>query len=282
MKPNLTIARILMAATTIITLGSCSTYLVSPLNTNSNPHIPLPMKAKDEENITDRYVGIGVSPGTNLSEDIEGDVYNFGTLRFVQSHALGSFRVGYGANLMLGSYLFSASQTGGGQLDDAYRDANAGTRFFGALGINTRMSFTTVSRDGKKEWRYLGLEGSLHREFGDMLTTRKSFPEASDYYVDRRDWYYTAGIFTEAVFRKKNDKYFGFKFGLSLRTIPRMFVVLDPYKDDNDNRDKLPSLPDYFNATFMFGKQHAHMFVQPVFGAANFGVQLGFLYKFYK
>jgi hypothetical protein len=270
---------ILLPCLSLLAISSCTTpqYALSPLNTISNPYIPLPSKGKTDENKTESFVGLSISPGVSESGNSDADIVNAATLRLVQSHALGSFRIGYGGNLMLGGVNVGESwddfEPGG-----AYRNIHRGGQFFGAAGLNTKMSFVAQGANSRTEWRFLGLEGSAHYEFGDFMTFRKNYPRSENYYVNRDEWTFTAGIFTEFVTRKKNDKQFGFKFGFSLQTLPSLFYLNDRYEDDDFDNDP-PAIPHYFNFAFFFGQRKARVFIQPNIGTATFNMQFGFLYK---
>ena len=267
----------LLAVSVVVFMCSCTStqYAVSPLNTISNPYIPLPSKGKADENKTESFVGISISPGVSESGDSDPDIINAATLRLVQSHALGSFRVGYGGNLMLGGVSVGEGWSDG-EPGGLYRTLHKGGHFFGAAGLNAKMSFVAQGANSRTEWRFLGLEGSAHYEFGDFMQFRKGYPYSETYYVNRDDWTFTAGIFTEIVTRKKNDKEFGFKLGFSLQTLPSMFYI-DRYEDDEFEQP--PAIPHYFNFAFYFGQRKARVFIQPNFGTATFNMQVGFLYK---
>ena len=71
----------------------------------------------------------------------------------------------------------------------------AGKIFFGALGFNGGIN--AVISLPKGEWRIVGLETSLYKEFGDYLAVRKQLPDSAATFINRKNFFGTLGVYTE-------------------------------------------------------------------------------------
>ena len=264
-----------------ILLSSCSTsFLVSNLNTTSNPYLPQPMKQKDEPNKSETYVGVHFSSGINM--EYWGDYFATANIRLAQGHALGQFRIAYGGNLSLGGFYAGLGEYAGGDMQP-YRDEHGGKLFMGAVGANAKISYAVPIHRNRVEWRF-GLEGAAHKEFGDYLYFRKQVPGDIDIGVETRPVTYTAGFFSEWVMQTKKAQ-FGFKVGGSL-SFCQAFKNLGNedygYDVDYQYEDEIPNFPFYYTAAFLQRFKMFCVFEQINFGTASFALQYGVLYIFGK
>ena len=259
-----------------VTLSSCGNYYMSPLNTISNPYTPMPLKEKDESAKKATYVGLHFSPSANTYNDFNDgeETSNSAGLRVLQSHAFGAFRASYGAVLNMGSYNISKpSAAGTGSSLQDYRYYNGGNLFWGGTGINASISAVKLFARNKGEWRYIGLQGSVQKEFGKYLDFRQKMPgnlNGLDY-VERRGATTTLGLFTEFVRRTRSGMQIGYKGAIGVAALSRLFYA---YNQEYD-RQKAPALADYVSNTFHMTKNRVTGFIQLNFGREFISFQTG-------
>jgi hypothetical protein len=183
-------------------------FYVSPLNGNAEDYHALPL-VKDSAPMaiyarTAFYWG-----GANTRHNDHLDGWSFSGYA---AHHFGHFQCYYGLDLSLGTYIvgtWDTSRTLWGLLSARYwvppgSSAQlapfAGDKFYGSTsfsgGINAVMP---MDRGG--EWRYLGVETSLHREFGDYLAFRKQLPDSLVTQVVKSRFFGTLGLSSEIIGR---------------------------------------------------------------------------------
>ena len=183
-------------------------FYVSPLNGNSEDYHTLPLiKDSAPMAIYARTAFYWGSANTRHNDYLDG--WSFSGYA---AHHFGRFQCYYGLDLSLGTYIvgkWDTSRTFGGLLSTRYwlppsgsrqLAAFAGHKFYGSTsfsgGINAVMP---LGRGG--EWRFLGLETSLHREFGDYLSFRQQLPDSLVTQVVKSRLFGTLGVTTEIIGR---------------------------------------------------------------------------------
>jgi hypothetical protein len=128
------------------------------------------------------------------------------------------FQAFYGGDLTLGNYHTGNWDSGyAGNLvfqrtappaNAAILNSYSGNKFFGGAGFHGGINFVAPMRGG--EWRILGLETSLHHEFGDYLSLRKQLPDTAATFIVRNRFFGTIGLSSELVGYTRHGE-FGFR-----------------------------------------------------------------------
>lgn len=209
-------------------------YYVSPLNGNSEGYHPLPLR---EDSVHTVFYA-GGSFFTGSANERGKDYFNGGRLSLSAAHHYGMFQFYYGVDGTLGSYTL-------GRWDSLYTyslipiltvppfhanilNSHSGPKTFGSAGFQTGINAVVPVRGG--EWRILGLETSLNREFGDYLSLRKKLPDSIVSLDIRSSFFGTFGISSEMIGRTRQGE-FGFRIsnGWTLGTAYRNLYVKGNY-----------------------------------------------------
>jgi hypothetical protein len=191
-------------------------YYVSPLNGNSEDYHPLPMR----QDTARKAVYIGGGFFTGRANDRGNDQVTGGRASVYVAQHQGILQWYYGMNATLGSYRVNTwdSATDYALPSDNYNlpppnaqqlAAYSGPHTFGAAGFSGGIN--GVIPMGQGEWRFLGMETSLNREFGDYLHFRSKLPDSLASYIVRQSFFGTFGFSSELVFRTRQGN-FGFRF----------------------------------------------------------------------
>ena len=207
-------------------------YYVTPLNGNNEGYHPLPLR----EDTVQTAVYAGGSFFTGAANEEGTDYFNGGRLSLSVAHHYGMFQFYYGLDGTLGSYTLGRWDSGYTNTLFPLRTAPpvhadilnrySGPRTFGSAGFQTGVNAVVPVRGG--EWRFLGLETSLNREFGDYLSFRKRLPDSLVSLDIRSSFVGTFGISSERVGRTRHGE-FGFRlaYGWMLGTAYRNLHIYD-------------------------------------------------------
>jgi hypothetical protein len=193
-------------------------FYVSPLNGNSEDYHTLPL-VQDSAHTAFYARSAFYWGGANTRHNDHLDGWSFSVYA---AHHFSMFQCYYGLDLSLGSYIvgqWDTSRTLLGLLTARYwlppgqaskLEPFAGDKFYGSTsfsgGINGVLPF---ERGG--EWRFLGVETSLHREFGDYLGFRSQLPDSLVTLVVKSRYFGTVGITSEIIGRTGHGEW-GFRF----------------------------------------------------------------------
>lgn len=198
---------LLLASSSIFFCSSClhKTYFFSPLQANTSSYQAMPVRS---DSLKSAIYADGSFSAGGLNQGWRDGVYAF-RASMHRSHVIENFRLYYGASIILGEYNVKPN-------DYLYYNAGSynsivGTKSFGAYGFNAGFSFT-VPLGRKGEWRFLGVEGSLFKEFGDYYNFRKSLPDSAANIIERNQHLGSLGINTELIFKGRSNNKFGIKF----------------------------------------------------------------------
>jgi len=216
MKPKLYLCLSLAAG---YLLSGCGTvrqqaYYVSPFNSHSSDYQPLPQTTDSAR--TAVYVrGAFLNGGAN-QERTDG-VKAFRASVAVAHHT-SFFQAYYSGDLTLGAYQLGRWDTGHAgffgprsapPVNAKFLNSQSGDRSFGGIGFNGGANLVFPMRRG--EWRFIGVETSLHQEFGDYLSFRKKLPDTAAALIIRNPFFATLGFSTEII-KKTEEGEWGFRF----------------------------------------------------------------------
>jgi len=254
-------------------------YFTSPLNGYANNYHPLP-QVRDSAH-TAVYAHAGFLTGT--ANVRHRDDVNAFRGSFTVAHHGKWWQAYYGGDLTLGSYNMGKWDSGGYTGSTPYPQApppvysvgilnsHAGSHSFGGAGFHGGVNMVIPFRDG--EWRILGLETSLYREFGDYLSIRKQLPDTAATLIARNPFYGTLGLGSELVGSTMHGE-FGFRISLG-RVLGYPYWNPDIY--DNDSHSYL----HYWYLTLSSHYTHERYtgYAQLNFAAKAFSLGFGLHYR---
>ncbi|HLK29955.1 MAG TPA: hypothetical protein VKT28_15350 [Puia sp.] len=260
MKKNIT----LFLFPAIFLFGSCveSSYLFSPNNATSIPYHAIPLQSDSLKGAN--YVSSTFTLG-GANQAWRDGVYAFQG-RIHRSNNFSSFQSYYGANLTLGDYHVA-------QYNYSSVDYYPSNNFFGSYGFNGGINAVMPTRHGG-EWRVIGIETSVQKEFGSYYNFRKNLPDSSADIIFRKNVTGTLGIFTNIIAKSRRGSQFGYKMSLGF--------MLNPESDYTHYYDRhtLVNPTIYFSHTIHFTKEKVTGFVQFNFSNNYAGnVQFGINYR---
>ena len=218
---------LLLAVATLLILPGCAVhrqaYFVSPFNGNNNEYLTLPTVADSAH--TAFYSSLSFGAGS--ANDFGTDQYRSAQGHIYAAHEFGLFQFHYGLNLSLGSYSMGkwnvdTSRPGyynpSASINLPYAaqvNAYSGTHFFGGIGFQGGINAVIPARNA--EWRFLGVETSLRREFGDYLAVRGKMPDSIATLINRDPLFATIGLNSEVVIYDRQGEWgFRMAFGWAL------------------------------------------------------------------
>ncbi len=250
--------RSILLLTIFFALTGCYTqqaYYVSPFNGDSPGYHSIPLKA---DSLKSAFYINGAYFGGLANEGGRDAVRTFHT-EIAGAHNIGSFQGWYGLGLSLGNYSVtrwdssfynylghspSSSARTATPFDAKIIDQNAGNKFFGGTGFSGGIN--GVLPTNRSEWRFLGIETSLEREFGDYLQFRKQLPDSAATLIERSNFFGTLGFYTELLGKTRQGN-FGFRFATGI-ILGRSYNNLNIY----DNQSKHNLRYSYTNFTFHY------------------------------
>lgn len=246
-------------------------YFLSPLNANTNFYHAIPLRSDTIKSAT--YLSGTVSIG-GANDYYEDQVFSFNGY-FHRSHAFNSIQAYYGANFSLGSY-----NVGQSYYYNPYTtplvNYDYGRKFFGSVGVSGGMNLV-IPMGSRHEWRVIGIETTLQKEYGSYLSFRKSLPDSAATAITRNNLFISGGLTTEFVFKIRRRGTIGYKLaiGSSFQKTPKFYYY---YGNNGDHYYQSVS-PFYISNTLQITRNKVTGFIQINGGeyAANF--QTGISYK---
>lgn len=259
---NIRLAAVAIAA---LPLYSCvhSTYLQSPMHTNSNGYKAIPLHSEEVKSAT--YATGVLTSGFSNSGLRDFNLGFIGSIH--RSHNFGRFQAFYGATGAVGNYHLNRDYLLG-RYDSLY-NYNGSNKVYGAWGFNGGINYVLPLRNGS-EWRVLGTAVSWTREFGDYLSFRKNVPDDAVNAVDRHRDFTTLAFNSEFVFRVRKKGSLGYKFGY-VTSLNKLQDTHAPY---------LSFTSGYFSQTLHFSRNHITGFWQTNFGYYAISSLFGVSYRF--
>jgi hypothetical protein len=261
-------------------LGGCVAHrqgmYLSPLDSQSMPYHTVPFRSDSLKSAL--YGGMVFSTGTANDKGL--DWVRAAQANIYRSHNLGKAQAYYGANITLGDYgvsdFYNSHYTpgqpgliGGGDkpIDSFYR-IPAGRYFFGSYGVSGGINGLKTLRG--MEWRFLGLELCIQKEFGDYYKFRESLPDTAANIIFKNNFTGIIGLYTESLWRNRFNTQYGLKFALSM--------LLNP--QGNYTKENTYSIYpiSYFSTTFHITAKRSTGFMQFNFGTRASSFQIGMSY----
>lgn len=274
--------RFLSGCFVISLLNSCiyrQGYYLSPLNANSSPYHAIPMKIDSLRSAI--YVNGIFSNGSANDQGADHVTAFQGGIH--RSNNFSIFQAYYGANLTLGSYRVSEYYNstifyggyGSPLINDSLNHIPNSVNFFGSYGVSGGIDIVTTHQHIRKyrhsEWRILGLETSLQREFGKYSDFRNKLPDTTANIIFRKHFSAYAGLYTEWIWTNKHKTEVGFK----------MAVGMDLSPGNCYSNYYAPSiLPLHcFSIAYHVKKGHITGYIQANFGTYADNIQFGLSYR---
>jgi len=263
---------ILFLPAILFLFGSCveSSYLYSPNNATSIPYHAIPLQSDSIKGAT--YISSIFTLG-GANQGWRDGVYAF-QARIHRSNNFGNFQAYYGANISLGVYhLAQYSESFNNYYnynDTAYYASN---NFFGSFGFNGGINAVVPIRNGG-EWRVVGVETSVQKEFGSYYNFRKNLPDSAADVIFKKNVTGTVGIFTNVIGKSRHGTEFGYKMSLGF--------MLNPESDYTHyyNPNNIVNPVIYFSHTLHLTKGHVTGFVQiNISNSYACNVQFGMNYR---
>jgi len=255
-------------------LSGCisSSHFYSPTISSSNPYHAIPLQS-DSAKAATYLSGILTLGGAN--DGLRDNAFSFQG-RIHRSHNFENLQAYYGANLTLGLYHISEFDNYQHAYSYPYYDSlnyhyYSSDNFFGSYGFNGGINAVISLPRG--EWRPIGIEASVQREFGSYYSFRKNLPDSAADGIFRKNTTGIVGLYTDIIHKSRRGSEFGYKLSFGF--------VLNPSSDYTHvyNPNAIGTLL-YFSNTIHFSKENITGFIQINLGnsyAAN--VQLGVNYK---
>ena len=254
-------------------------FYVSPFNGNTADYHTQPM-VRDSARSAVYVSGTYFTGGAN---DNHTDYYNAFHTEVYRSHH-GKFLQGfYGLDLTLGDFATGRWDTTlhnnwnpryGPPVNAVALNHFAGHRFFGGTGFNGGMNLVMPFRNG--EWRYIGLETSLRREFGDYLSFRKQLPDSVATMIVRNNFYGTMGLSSEICLQIRDGE-LGFRLATGW-VLGGDYNYLSIY----NNATGGPLRFHYTSFSFHYSHQQYTGFLQTNFATKALALHLGINYRLSK
>ena len=254
-------------------------FYVSPLNGNSEDYHPLPTLRDSAKTA----VYARVAYFTGQANDHNTDGFAGGSAAVYATRSFGMVQCFYGADLTLGGYSVGTWDTGYGlnfyrllqylpPTQSGQLQRYAGTQFFGSTAFSGGIDLVApVGRGG--EWRFLGVETALHREFGDYHHFREQLPDSGATLVVRSRFFGTVGLTSELIGGTRNGEV-GFRLAGG-------WILGSAYHNLNiyDSLSMRPLRYSYFDASFHYTSQRYTAYFQVNGGTKANSIRIGLVYR---
>ncbi|SEW34980.1 hypothetical protein SAMN05428988_4254 [Chitinophaga sp. YR573] len=269
-----------------VVFSSCArrSYYLSPFNGNATTYYAKPLLADSAKSATYFSATFTAGRPNNQYYTYDGDGYekqltdNLKAFQFSfhRSHTSKYFQAYYGASFTTGTYevtRFDSLHYYGNYANADLSKILGGHKYFAGAGLVGGINLVMPFRRGH-EWRVLGIETSIGKEWGDYLDFRKSMPDSSATAISKNDHYGYIGLTSELVFKKRQNA-FGIKWALGTS----LYRTIELGKSDLRTTYVVPL---YFSTTFQYSRPKFTVFTQINATEHAESVQLGASYKLSK
>lgn len=262
----------LLAIIIVCLFSSCRTlpaYYLSPLDNYSHPYHSVPLRS---DSIRSAVCASGVLTVGFANDNGRDKIYGFQS-DIYRSHTLENLQAYYGLGLTLGTYdvaKYDRVHYSGNEPNDTLLSIPRKYCFFGAYGFSGGINLV-FPMGVRHEWRALGVETSIQKEFGNYSKFRKSLKNEGIEILGTNDFTHTVGVFTEFVWKHPNGFEMGEKVSTGISTMPATKF---------NGIDEEDFYCNYFSNTLHFTKNKNTVFVQLNLGSHSTGIQVGANYRF--
>ncbi len=178
------------------------------MNGLSNPYTTIPLQS---DSLKSAYYLNAIVTDGSANDKGHDNIFSFQT-NFSASNNFKNFQAHYGIGLVIGNYNLHPYNNGNysATINPQILNQHTGGKFFGAVGFNGGMD-VVIPFSNKGEWRVIGFETSMYKEFGDYLSVRKQLPDSAATFINRSNSFTTLGCYTEIVGKTKSGS-IGIKF----------------------------------------------------------------------
>jgi hypothetical protein len=253
---------------------------LSPLDSQSIPYHTIPFKSDSLKSAI--YGSILYSTGT--ANDKGKDWVHAGQGSIYRSQNLGNIQAYYGGNITVGNYgvsdFYNSHYTpgepgllgGGDKPIDSFYHIPANKYFFGSYGLSAGINGIKTLRG--MEWRFLGFEVVVQKEFGNYYRFRENLPDTAANIIFKNNFTGTIGFYTESLWHNRFNTQYGLKFSLNM--------LLNP-QSDYTKEDTYSIFPiSYFSTTFHITAKRLTGFMQFNFGTKASSFQIGTSFMMFK
>jgi hypothetical protein len=253
---------------------------LSPLDSQSIPYHTIPFRS---DSLKSAVFG-SMLFSTGSANDKGKDWVHAGQASIYRSHNLGNVQAYYGGNITLGNYgvsdFYNSHYTpgqpgligGGDRPIDSFYHIPANKYFFGSYGVSAGINGLKTLR--RMEWRFLGLELCLQKEFGNYYQFRQALPDTAANIIFKNNFTGTLGIYTESLWRNRSNTQYGLKFSLNM--------LLNPQSDYTKENTYGIFPISYLSTTFHMTAKRFTGFMQFNFGTKASSFQIGTSYQISK
>ncbi|WP_207534471.1 hypothetical protein [Desertivirga arenae] len=175
----------------VLAFSSCTSKFYTPALINSNvSYQPKPLSSDSVK--AANYLSGSIN---NALGEMMADEIIFGQLNYNRAHVYNNVNIVYGAYGFLGTYKNGALDVG----EPYYFEKKS---FSGGGG---RLSANYFLRMGRADFRIIGFELGVSREFGEYSRFRDEVRSAKDFYSDAGNVVTTAGLTTEIAWHTKRS-----------------------------------------------------------------------------
>jgi hypothetical protein len=268
----------------IFSLTACipqRAYYLSPGNANSEPYHPMRLASDSIPSAV--YMNLVYTIGS--ANQLGTDQVSMGHFSIHRSNHFGIFQAYYGTDISLGAYKVGNFENSHYRnapewlqqplpYDTIYHVPGKG-EFVGSYGISGGINI--VKKLPRGEWRALGFETSIQKEFGNYLRFRKNLPDSAANIIFRKPITVTMGLYTDCIWQNRHKVIFGFKFSGGM--------IINSGRDYT-KKETDPDFPannifpiTYFSITYHMTRDRVTGFIQFNFGTYADSFQVGFSYR---
>ena len=216
------------------------------------------------------YVSSLLSSGSNTPNDgiiaLQPEIY--------RAHVFNHFQAYYGGTVGWGLYKIRRYKDPDYLLNSKQRflNKNSGWKFFGTYGLDAGFNFV-IGGKGLGEWRILGIEGSIQREYGQYYRLRQTFPDSIADLFTRKASYPFLAVTSEIVGKNRYGSS-GYKIAYC-SWLQNLNMLQGTVKNKNQYR-----FPKHYlaNTLFTTRKRSTH-YLQLNFGMSILILNYGFIYN---
>lgn len=247
--------------------GCAKNYFISPYYGNGVTYKSLPMLSDSIKNRL--YAGGALSTGSvnNQLRDHNSTLH----LQLYNTHSFNKLQLWYGGGLSVGLYHVGAIDSS--YEDFQYFDERKGYKFYS--GFTTLAGLTySIPINSKTEWRILGVQATLQREYANYLRFRKLIKEDEIWIsgLSVNPWLLTVSFSSEICWKTNTGNLFYLgQINLLTGKEYKYSLLHNPL---NPN-DKEGGRYAFFTNTFGLETKKASFFMQGYIGQRLIGVQLG-------